>query len=264
MSPSRELLAVVLFLAVHVAYSQEGESQKPETSSIGYPTVDAALQALQSKDGVVVSRRDGWTIIDDSTGSDRSLWSFTPPEHPAHPAAVKRTVHESNGSVWIDMTALCQAEKEPCDTLIEEFKTLNEKIRDSMSQQHPRHDEAVAFATNWLELLEAVDFEGAFSLLSDPFKASTSMEEWQDSLVSTRQRLGELESRRLRRVVWYQDPADAPLPGTYAAVEFDSVYKNLDQHFQYLILHSLSDEPFRVMRHESTEIAKGQMERANQ
>jgi len=43
----------------------------------------------------------------------------------------------------------------------------------------------------------------------------------------------------------------------YAAVEFDSVFENADQHFQFIILHSQRDEPCRVMRSESTFVLKG-------
>ena len=60
------------------------------------------------------------------------MWSFTPESHPAHPAAIKREVIERDGMVYIDMNALCQAEKRECDALIEQFKEINGKIRESM------------------------------------------------------------------------------------------------------------------------------------
>ena len=248
----RIIVATLIALAPQFSASQVAEPPDGDNSSIGYPSVKVALQELQSKPGVVVSDRDGWTIIDDSTESDRSLWSFTPMGHPAHPAAVKRTIYDENGSVWIGMRALCEAEKGPCDSLIEEFKALNDKMRESLSVTHPRHDEAVKFASDWLVMLETLDPQKSFGLLTDIFKSNLTKSDWEISLSETKQSLGELQSRSLRRVVWYEDPADAPLPGTYAAVEFDSVYKNESKHFQYIILHSRNGEPFRVMRHEST------------
>lgn len=94
---------------------------------IGYPTVETALQALKSSGANKISvTPDDWTIV--SEGARGPLWSFTPNKHPAHPAAVKRTPAERNGSIVIEMSALCQASKSVCDGLIEEFKLLNERI----------------------------------------------------------------------------------------------------------------------------------------
>lgn len=60
------------------------------------------------------------------------LWSFTPEGHAAHPAAVKRTVLEKDGAVFIDMKVLCFGTQAACDKLVEEFKQLNERIKESM------------------------------------------------------------------------------------------------------------------------------------
>ncbi|MBT8145189.1 MAG: DUF4019 domain-containing protein [Gammaproteobacteria bacterium] len=248
-SPSQRGLAV---LTAHPLHAQDPEQPDTRTSSIGFATVEDALQSLRAKEGVNITNSDGWTVVDDSTGDNHVLWSFTPPGHPAHPAAVKRTVHEEDGAIWIDMNALCQAEKAPCDALIEEFTQLNEKIRQAVAARHPREDEATRFATEWLDLLERGKSKKAFELLTDTFRANLTFDQWREATSSTRKELGKLQSRQLRRVVWYQDPQDAPLPGTYAAVEFDSVYENASQHFQYVILHSLEGEPFRIMRNEAT------------
>jgi len=102
-------------------------------SPIGYPTVAAALEALRARSDANVSVQGGWTIV--NVGSERSIWSFTPPEHPAHPAAIKRTLVLRDGAAFIDMRALCQADKAACDKLIEEFNQLNARIRESMQRQ---------------------------------------------------------------------------------------------------------------------------------
>src|SRR4030095_746887 len=97
---------------------------------VGYPTVDAALQALKARKDVSISVQGGWTIVDDRAAS--TLWSFTPPGHPAHPAVVKRSVVSLGGGIGIDMTALCEAAKSACDKLMAEFKELNQRMSQSI------------------------------------------------------------------------------------------------------------------------------------
>ena len=257
-------LRLTVFLALAAASTLAGaqDARPPplpevETSAIGYPTVAAALAALRTKPGVTIRVEDGWTIAEERADRSSAVWSFTPQGHPAHPAAVKRTTYEEDGQVWIDMQVLCQAAKAPCDTLVREFQELNDRIRTSLQPgdgQPPnaRDPEAEAFATRWLDMLEQGNADGSFALLTDMFKANLTPETWRSAILETKETLGALQSRRLRRIVWYQDPKDAPLPGTYVAVEFDSIYENADKHFRYVILHSQKGEPFRVMRSEST------------
>lgn len=118
-------------------------------------------------------------------------------------------------------------------------------------QAHPRQAEALAAAEHWLDLFEARDDAASFAQLTEIFQQDLTPEIWREAVDGAHARLGKLISRKLRRIVWYQDPEDAPLPGTYAAVEFDSVYEKAALHFGFVILHSLSGEPFRIMRHES-------------
>ena len=101
-------------------------------SVIGYSTVAEALAELRAKPGVEIqtTKPDAWIIINEP-GSIQ--WSFTPSTHAAHPAVVRRTVKvNGEGGVYIEMSALCQAEKAPCDKLVEEFKELNDRIRQSV------------------------------------------------------------------------------------------------------------------------------------
>ena len=102
-------------------------------SSIGYPSVDAALTALKNDPNAVVREQGGWTIIQ-TKESDKSMsiWSFSPPSHPAHPAAVKRTVYEKDGAVMMRTNALCQASKAECDKLMAEFADMERQMQERM------------------------------------------------------------------------------------------------------------------------------------
>ena len=105
------------------------------TSSIGYSTVAAALEELSSDPRANVREQDGWTIIEVREAEKRSaVWSFTPSDHPAHPCAVKRTVYEENGAVMLRTNALCQGTKKECDRLMEQFRELEQRIREHIRQ----------------------------------------------------------------------------------------------------------------------------------
>jgi len=114
------------------------------------------------------------------------------------------------------------------------------------TQAKPREAEATAVATTYLELVDAGNADESFAMFANFARPSSTLEEWNSKLRSDRVELGTLKRRSLKRIVWYQDPPSAPFPGTYAAVEFDSVYANADKHFRYVMLHSRNGEPFRV------------------
>ena len=95
-----------------------------------YPTPAAALEALRTKPGVDVSMRDGWTIVSDP--NERTVWSFTPASHPAYPAVVKRMVVTTPDAIGIRTSVLCGASPDACTHLVDEFKKLNERMREAL------------------------------------------------------------------------------------------------------------------------------------
>lgn len=126
---------VVLFIATvfPISFCFAGETDSAKQTGVGYGSVAETLKAITSKPGVKVSRTtpDGWLIVDDA--SEYAVWSFTPDSHYAYPAVVKRVIKtKDNGDVFVEMTALCEAKKEPCDKLIQEFEALNERMRQSV------------------------------------------------------------------------------------------------------------------------------------
>jgi hypothetical protein len=99
-------------------------------TGIGYPTPAAALEALRAKPGVDVATRDGWTIVSDP--GEKTVWSFTPASHPAYPAVVKRMVVTTPEAIGIRTSVLCGAAPEACTHLVDEFKKLNERMREAL------------------------------------------------------------------------------------------------------------------------------------
>jgi|GEM_PF-860482 len=128
-----KLRYVVILLLITTPFCGSVASDA-ENSTIGYKSVAAALEALNQDSDSRVSLQEGWTIIQSRENDTTALWSFTPSSHPAHPAAVKRLTVEENGAVYIRMTALCEASKIECDKLIEQFKALNDRVRENMTK----------------------------------------------------------------------------------------------------------------------------------
>jgi hypothetical protein len=132
----RILVALLFAVASAVVNGQpEQPASSPDAaraSVIGFATVAEALSTLHTKPGVQVeiTKPDAWTIINEPGNVQ---WSFTPSTHNAYPAVVRRAIKvNAEGGVYIEMSALCQAEKEPCDKLLEDFKDLNERIRQTI------------------------------------------------------------------------------------------------------------------------------------
>jgi hypothetical protein len=101
-------------------------------STIGYPSVAAALAALQAREDVTVEVQEGWTIVTEADGL--TTWSFTPAGHPAHPAVAKRVLDQENGSWLINMDILCEADQAACDQFVRDFEALNEQMRQFIQQ----------------------------------------------------------------------------------------------------------------------------------
>jgi hypothetical protein len=130
----RNLLAIFITSLLFASFANADEVA-PE-KGIGFKSVNEAMAFLKTKPtvNITVTKPDGWLIANDT--SPFTVWSFTPEGHYAHPAVVKRELKQNeDGGVYVKMTALCQAEKEPCDRLIAEFEELNNKMRKNVQEK---------------------------------------------------------------------------------------------------------------------------------
>lgn len=108
-----------------------GDTSK--VSSIGYPSVAAALADLHSKPEVKFGIQNGWTIAEDRGHS--SFWSFPPEGDPAYPSAVKRIAVQTGAGISLEMKVLCQSTQAACDKLVADFNALNERMRESFKSK---------------------------------------------------------------------------------------------------------------------------------
>lgn len=87
-----------------------------------------ALQATVAKDSNVKEMRRSESFVALENGSDGTLWTFTLPAHPAHPAVICRRVMERRGMLEIPMTVQCNGAEAACAKLRSDFDVLNERM----------------------------------------------------------------------------------------------------------------------------------------
>jgi Protein of unknown function (DUF4019) len=122
--------AVLLYTALLLTFASIPFAQAAD-DEISYPTVAAAFDAVKVLPGIKMSAREGWTIVEDDR--NKTIWSFTPPKHPAHPAAIRRILVTKDGKVGMSLSALCEASKAACDKMMEDFETLNKEVVKTMN-----------------------------------------------------------------------------------------------------------------------------------
>jgi hypothetical protein len=136
----RTSLFVAMFAIAEVGGAQSlppGPLPEAGQSTIGYSSVQAALDALRAKPGVNISVREGWTIVNDPEGA---VWSFTPDGNHAHPAVAKRSLIRKDGAVFMEMNVHCEAGKVACDDFVRQFHELNERLRQDMQRGKAPHE----------------------------------------------------------------------------------------------------------------------------
>jgi hypothetical protein len=126
-------LVSVLTLAAIIPTVVAAQDSSAPTSDFGYANVAHALESMRVKDGVKISVQSGWTVIQDQL----SFWSFTPPGHSAHPAAVHRRAIREGDSFFFKSYIRCEGPKSACDALSIEFGRLDDALRESLKPKSP-------------------------------------------------------------------------------------------------------------------------------
>lgn len=231
-----------------------------EGRGVGYPTVAAALDALKARGDVSISVQGGWTIAEDQAA--HVIWSFTPPDHPAHPAVVRRALVQKDGALNMDMTALCQASKEACDKLMGEFKALNARMSAEMrstksqwSASSAQIEQVESQSRAYFSAKDGARYPDAYALLAPSFREMTPFARWSFLAQHFNATAGPVVRRDIKKITWYKDPPQEKL-GIYAAVDFSSQFANMNVHCGYVVWAEQSDGSFRLVREEENSIDK--------
>jgi len=102
------------------------DKQPADLESLGTATVAETLAALKEDPLRVFVDHGGWLVGEKSIDGGSELWSFTPKDHEAYPAAVQRLITDGEDSLAIAMNIQCDAPTAACESLLELFTVMNE------------------------------------------------------------------------------------------------------------------------------------------
>lgn len=94
-----------------------------------------------------------------------------------------------------------------------------------------------ALGARWLALKDAGQGKEAWDFFSPAFREKVAFADWNARLVKFNAMAGPVRERRLVRITWFNDPPQAPAPGTYAALEYHNAFERIPQHLENVILH---------------------------
>jgi hypothetical protein len=156
----------------------------------------------------------------------------------------------------VQLSWRCEAKPADCEALLQEFRKLNAATLQEFKRRlglldHPRKVEAEQFADRWFELVEQGKDDETLALLTPYSRSGYTEFEWRKLMEEQRAGRGKLTLRRLRKTNWYQNPPGVELEGTFAFMEFETLYDSGRYFVHYLVLHSDKGAPFRVMHDEA-------------
>jgi len=126
---------------------------------------------------------------------------------------------------------------------------------DSMPGWLPSEDlerQARMTATDYMADIDGGKYAEAYSFLAEIDRKDQPLSAFVDRLREFNGRAGAVVERRIVTVTWTKNPAHAPLPGVYVALDLVSRFANIDRHCGFLVLYQApSGGSFQVMREEN-------------
>ncbi len=107
-------------------------------------------------------------------------------------------------------------------------------------------------AGEYFSWLDEGRYDNAYAMMAEVNKHVVPFEQFVRQSQTFHARSGALRQRNLLKVTWTKDPAAAPLPGIYAAIDVASRYESVDRHCGYIVLYQKNEgDNFQVMRQEA-------------
>lgn len=115
-----------------------------------------------------------------------------------------------------------------------------------------QRQDVIKSASDYLSALDEGRYDGAYAMMSELNKRTLPFAQFVDRNQKIHAQSGPLRQRSILKVTWTKDPAAAPLPGVYAAIDVASQYESVDRHCGYIVLYQKNDgDDFQVMRQEA-------------
>jgi hypothetical protein len=109
-----------------------------------------------------------------------------------------------------------------------------------------------ALTQRYLAAKDAGQYADAYAMLDGGLTALQPLSQFQAAGAAFNTQAGTVIDHRILRITWTKDPAQAPRPGIYAAVDIASRYANVDRDCGYLVLYQAhASDPFSIVREEN-------------
>jgi hypothetical protein len=128
-----------------------------------------------------------------------------------------------------------------------------------------QRQDVIKIANDYLSALDEGRYDGAYAMMSEGNKRVVPFQRFVDQGHALHDRSGPLKQRSILKVTWTKDPAAAPMPGVYAAIDVASRYESVDRHCGYIVLYQKSDgDDFQVLRQEANFIDNAMAQKIEQ
>ncbi|MGH6883318.1 DUF4019 domain-containing protein [Hypericibacter sp.] len=104
---------------------------------------------------------------------------------------------------------------------------------------------------DYFSALDKEQYQQAYAMMAEINRQTQPLEQFIRQNHEFHEQSGPLIERRILKVTWTKDPADAPFPGVYAAVDIAARFGNVDRYCGYVVLYQRPlGADFQVMREE--------------
>ena len=115
--------------------------------------------------------------------------------------------------------------------------------------------EADRVVQNYFKLFDKGDDRALWNLASPGLQSLTTNAKYRSDNKRVRANLGRLKRVVVLQVTWTKDPAAAPAPGNYVAIDVAGQFSKTKRHCGYLVLYKAAPaDPFRLARIENNYI----------
>jgi hypothetical protein len=128
-----------------------------------------------------------------------------------------------------------------------------------------QQQDVVKSTGDYLSALDEARYDDAYAMMSEINKRAVPFSQFVGSRQKFHTRSGQLKQRNILKITWTKDPAAAPAPGVYAAIDIASRYDSVDRHCGFVVFYQKSDgDNFQVMRQESNFIDNAMAQKIEQ
>jgi len=128
----RYFLNIFALITIYFLTGCSEPQETTEETTVSFdPTISYdAVEEVTKTSNASITKDGGWTIVSLVEKGDRVYWFVAPDIDKVSPALFKKTIHliDKNSKETVSVSK-CEAPKQTCDDLMEQFKTMSDKYK---------------------------------------------------------------------------------------------------------------------------------------